>query len=174
LRRVKLKFSLNVTVRYGTCGGKNDSYIYSTGTTQSVWRIQDFLSRIPDPTFSHHGSRIRTVSIPDPGSSKNLSILNPKKAKKWFLSSKKYDPGCSSRIRMLTFSHPGFRIQGSKRHPIPDPGSATLHSMIQLHVNSVWDLPSMPDFIEKYVKYKTFSSRYKLRHSPPFLFLSIR
>jgi hypothetical protein len=28
-----------------------------------------------------------------------------------------------SRIRMLTFSHPGSRIQGSKRHPIPDPGS---------------------------------------------------
>jgi hypothetical protein len=31
-----------------------------------------------------------------------------------------------SRIRMLTFSHPGSRIQGSKMHPIPDPGSATL------------------------------------------------
>ena len=31
-----------------------------------------------------------------------------------------------SRIRMLTFSHPGSRIQGSKRHSIPDPGSATL------------------------------------------------
>ncbi len=26
---------------------------------------------------------------------------------------------------MLTFSHPGFRIQGSKRHPIPDPGSGS-------------------------------------------------
>jgi hypothetical protein len=82
---------------------------------------------IPDPTFFHPGSRTRTVSIPDPGSSsKNLSILTPKKANKWLLSSKKYDPGCSSRIRMLTFSHPGSRIQGSKRHPIPDPGSATL------------------------------------------------
>jgi hypothetical protein len=45
---------------------------------------------------------------------------------KRFLSSKKYDPGCSSRIRMLTFSHPRSRIQGSKRHLIPDPGSATL------------------------------------------------
>jgi hypothetical protein len=31
--------------------------------------------------------RIRTVSIPDPGSSKNLSILTPKKSKKRFLSS---------------------------------------------------------------------------------------
>jgi hypothetical protein len=39
------------------------------------------LSRIPDPTF--FPSRIRTVSIPDPGSSsKNLCILTPKKAKK--------------------------------------------------------------------------------------------
>ncbi len=68
---------------------------------------------IPDPTFFHPGSRIRTVSIPDPGSSsKNLSILTLKKAKKkWFQSTKKYEPGCSSRIRMLTFSHPGSRGQ---------------------------------------------------------------
>ncbi len=28
-------------------------------------------------------------------------------------------------IRMLTFSHPGSWIQGSKRHPIPDPGSGS-------------------------------------------------
>ncbi len=41
------------------------------------------LSRIPNPTFFHPGSRIRTVSIPDPGSSsKNLSILTQNKA--WF------------------------------------------------------------------------------------------
>jgi hypothetical protein len=69
---------------------------------------------IPDPTFFHPGSRIRTVSIPDPGSSsKNLSILTPKKAKKWFLSSEKYDPVVhpGSRILMLTFSHPGSRIR---------------------------------------------------------------
>jgi hypothetical protein len=42
-----------------------------------------FPSRIPDPNCLHPGS-----------SSKNLGILTPKKAKKWFLSSKKYDPGC--------------------------------------------------------------------------------
>jgi hypothetical protein len=79
-----------------------------------VWRIRDV----------NPGSLIRTVSIPDPGtSSKNLSILTPKKAKKWFPSLKimiwVVHPG--SRIRMLTFSHPGSRIEGSKRHPIPDP-----------------------------------------------------
>jgi hypothetical protein len=87
-----------------------------------------FPSRIPNPTFFHPGSRIRTVSIPDPGSSKNLGILTPKKAKNGFQALKNMirvvHPG--SRIRMITFSHPGSRIQGSKRHPIPDPGSATL------------------------------------------------
>jgi hypothetical protein len=60
--------------------------------------------------------RIRTVSIPDPGSSKNLSILTPKKAKKWFLSSKKYDPGCSSRI-----PDPDADFLPSRTR-IPDPG----------------------------------------------------
>jgi hypothetical protein len=79
---------------------------------------------IPDPGSDFFPSRIRTVSIPDPESRiliKEFKYFNPRKAKKWFLSSKKYDPSCSSRIRMLTFSHPGSRIQGSKRHPIPDP-----------------------------------------------------
>jgi hypothetical protein len=83
------------------------------------------LSRIPDPTFFqnclHPGSRILI---------KEFKYLTPKKPKKWFLlqpgsyflelrnflSSKKYYPGCSSRIRMLTF-YPSR---------IPDPGSATL------------------------------------------------
>ncbi len=39
------------------------------------------------------------------------------------LSSRKYDPGCSSRIRIriLIFTHPGSRILGSKRHRILDP-----------------------------------------------------
>ncbi len=64
---------------------------------------------IPDPTFFH------------PGSSKNLSILTPKKAKIWFLSSKKYDPGCLSRIPDPDAEFLPSRIQGSKRHPIPDP-----------------------------------------------------
>jgi hypothetical protein len=51
-------------------------------------------------------SRIRTVCIPDPGSaSKNLSILTQKKTKK-------YDPGCSSRI-----PDPDAVFL-----PIPDPG----------------------------------------------------
>ncbi len=64
------------------------------------------------------GSRMRISSLPDPGSaSKNQSILT----QKLFLSSRKYDLGCSFRIRILIFTHPGSRIQGSKRHRIPDP-----------------------------------------------------
>jgi hypothetical protein len=54
-----------------------------------VLRIRDVypgsrirLFTIPDP-----GSELSPSRIPDPGSSsKNLSILTPKKAKKWFLS----------------------------------------------------------------------------------------
>ncbi len=53
------------------------------------------IPEIPDPNF--FSSRIRMFSIPDPESeSKNLSILT----KKWFPSSWKYDPGCSSRMRI--------------------------------------------------------------------------
>ncbi len=39
------------------------------------------------------------------------------------LCSRKYDPGCSFRIPDPDpdFTHPGSRIQGSKRHLIPDP-----------------------------------------------------
>jgi hypothetical protein len=70
-------------------------------------------------------SRIRIFSISDPNSfnpgsaSKNLSIS----AQKLFLSSRKYDPGCSFRIRILIFypSRIVERNQGSKRHRIPDP-----------------------------------------------------
>jgi hypothetical protein len=43
------------------------------------------LSRIPDPTFFHPGSRIRTVSIPDPGSQiciKEFKYFNPQKNQK--------------------------------------------------------------------------------------------
>jgi len=57
---------------------------------------------------------------PDPGwASKNLSILTQKKI---IPSSRKYDSGPGSGF----FTHPGFRIQGSKRHRILDPGCATL------------------------------------------------
>jgi hypothetical protein len=54
---------------------------------------------IPDPNLFHPGSRICF---------KVFKYLNPKK---WFLSSRKYAPGCSSRIRILFFYLPGSRGQ---------------------------------------------------------------
>jgi hypothetical protein len=73
---------------------------------------------IPDPGSDFFPSQIRLFSIPDPGSEQSQSRIpdphqkilcfNPKKG---FLSSRKYDPGCSSRIRMLTSTHPGSRGQ---------------------------------------------------------------
>jgi hypothetical protein len=53
-----------------------------------------------------------------------------------------------SRIRMLTFSHPGSRIQGSKRHPIPDPGSATLKKSL-LFFTSGFTVVSAEVFMEE-------------------------
>ncbi len=50
------------------------------------------------PNFFHPGSRI---------ASKNFSILT----KKRFLSSRNYDPGCSSGILILIFYHPGSQIR---------------------------------------------------------------
>jgi hypothetical protein len=48
-----------------------------------------FPSLIPDPNFFHPGSR-----FPDPH--QRIEVFKPKK---WFQSYRKYDTGCSSRIR---------------------------------------------------------------------------
>ncbi len=72
------------------------------------------LSRIPDPTFFHPGSRICI---------KEFNYFNPKK---WFLSSMKYGPGCSSRIRILTFYPSRIPDPGVKKAPDPGSGSSTL------------------------------------------------
>jgi hypothetical protein len=61
---------------------------------------QLFPSRIPDPNSFHPGFRIRI---------KEFKYFNPKNL---FLSTRKYDSVCSSRIRILSF-YPS-RIQGSK------------------------------------------------------------
>jgi hypothetical protein len=81
---------------------------------------------IPDPTFSipDPGSELSPCRIPDPGSSsKNLSILTPKKAKKLFLSSKKYDPGWSSRIPDPDADFFPSRIPDPGVKKAPNPGS---------------------------------------------------
>ncbi len=92
---------------------------------KSIWIHAD---NVADPNFFHPGSeffssRIRILSIPDPGfASKNLSILT----NKLFLSSRKYNPCCSSRIRI---SDPDFLpIPDSGVKKVPDPGSPRLHA----------------------------------------------
>jgi hypothetical protein len=86
-----------------------------------VLRIRDVLSWIPDPNFFppgseffHPGSRIRI---------KELKYFDPKK---WFLSSRKYDPDCSSGIRILIFYPSRIPDPGVKKAPDPGSSSATL------------------------------------------------
>jgi hypothetical protein len=58
----------------------------------------------------------------DPGSGsamENLSIFNPQNC---YLSSRKYDPGCSSRILIFSLPDPGV-----KKARDPGSGSARLH-----------------------------------------------
>ncbi len=92
---------------------------------------------IPDPRFwiqifsiLDPWSQIQIFSIPDPGSRIHIEEFKYFNPKKWFLSSQKYDPGFQPRIRILTFYpsrililYPRSRIQGSKRHRSPEPGS---------------------------------------------------
>jgi hypothetical protein len=74
------------------------------------------LSRI---RFFHPGSRIKKIPVSGPAS-KNLSILT----QKLFLSSRKYDSGCSSRIRIPDLEFLPNPDPGVKKEP--DPGSGTL------------------------------------------------
>ncbi len=118
----------------------------------AVFRIRDVypgsrirLFSIPDP-----GSELSPSRIPDPGSSsKNLSILTPKKAKKWFLSSKKYDPGCSSRIPDPDADFLPSRIPdpGVKKVPNPGSGSATLVLRIQNMCDTECPFHAYPEFV---------------------------
>jgi hypothetical protein len=81
---------------------------------------------IPDPTFFHPRSELSPSRIPDLGSAlKKLSILTHKK---WFLSSRKYYPGCSSRIPNpdADFYPSWIPDPGVKKAPDPRSGSATL------------------------------------------------
>ncbi len=98
-------------------GYQNDADPCGSGCTtllNPVWRIRDvypgsdfFPSRIPDPNCLHPGSRIL----------KEFKYFNPHKVKKMvskLLKNMIRVVHLGSRIRMLTFSHPGSRIQGSK------------------------------------------------------------
>jgi hypothetical protein len=83
---------------------------------QSVLRIRDV----------YPGSRIPILSIPDPHSFHPRSRIHIKEfnyfnLKILFLSTRKYDLGCSSQIRIRSINFLPFRTPESKR--TPDPGS---------------------------------------------------
>ncbi len=59
--------------------------------------------------------------ITDPGSSSKY--LTPKKQNNWFLISKKYDPGCSSRIPDPAADFLPSRIPDPGVKKAPNPGS---------------------------------------------------
>jgi hypothetical protein len=60
-----------------------------------------------------------------------------------FQSSRKYDPGCSFRIRILIFTHPGSTV---KKAPDPGSGSATLNISIAFFLGtSLLSCPGLPD-----------------------------
>jgi hypothetical protein len=61
------------------------------------------------------------------------------------LSSRKYDPGCSSRIRILTFTHPGSRIPdpGVKKAPDPDPQHRKKLQRSVSYSNTKWRQPHL-------------------------------
>jgi hypothetical protein len=112
-------------------------------------RIRIFSIRIR--IFSIPDSRIRIFSIPDPrydffpsGSQISIKEFRYFNAKKWFLRSRKYDLGCSSRIHIPDPDHyflpiPDPRSQGQKA---PDPGSATLvvttEPRVQIYQNKTY------------------------------------
>jgi hypothetical protein len=83
---------------------KNEHFqlVFKLKTTPLKIRALDAVLRIRDV---YSGSRIRLFSIREPGSDffpsririKEFKYFNPKK---WSLGSRKYDPGCSSRIRI--------------------------------------------------------------------------
>jgi hypothetical protein len=57
----------------------------------------------------HPGFRIRICRIPDPGPRIRIKKFKYFHLKKWFLSSRKYDPGCSSQIPDLDTDFLFFR-----------------------------------------------------------------
>jgi hypothetical protein len=95
---------LKKNIDYMQCGGSG-MFIPDPGS-------DFFPSRIPDPNCLHLGSRILI---------KEFKYF--KKRKKRFLSSKKYDPGCSSRIPDPDADFLPSRIPDPGVKKAPNPGS---------------------------------------------------
>jgi hypothetical protein len=104
---------------------------------ETLFKLNSILADIVATRDVYPGCRIRSFSIPDPGSDffyprsririKEFKCYN---TKNWFLSSRKYDPGCSSRIRIQTFYL--SRIPDPRVKKALDPGSHRSGSAILL------------------------------------------
>ncbi len=94
----------------------------STPTSQSSASSPEHsgIQSLPIVVLPISGSQFFPSLIPDLHQ-RIFSILTPKK---WFLSSQKFDPGCSSRIR--TFYPTRIPDPAVKKAPDPGSGSATL------------------------------------------------
>ncbi len=99
-------------------------------------RIRNGIIWIPDPqhwylllgSVAEPGCLAESEFFPSRNHIKEFKYFNPKKL---FLSYQKYDPGCSSRIRILIFHPSRISDPGVKRHRIQGSkgigsGSATL------------------------------------------------
>ncbi len=109
-----MKILLPEIHRRGTCPFSRDPQVnFQVFCIFKQYPIADpgCLSRTPDPNFYHPGSRIRI---------KEFKYFKPKKmvSKLWEIWSGLFVP---DRSGSWLFTHPGSRIQGSKRHRIPDP-----------------------------------------------------
>ncbi len=105
------------------------------------------LSRLPDPHFFHPGSRV--IKIPN----QRIQVFLRKKL---FLISRKYDLGCSSRIRILLFTHSGSLIADPVVEKAPDPGSLTLKKLPHWYSTSlvIWGL-----FLLLPIRYSRWAAR---------------
>ncbi len=86
-------------------------------------QIRIIPSQIPDP-------RSRVIKISGSWVRIRIKEFNHFEPKKLFLSSRKYDPGCSSRMPdpdLDIFTHPGSGIRGSERHLIQDSKQICIH-----------------------------------------------
>ncbi len=80
-------------------------------------------------------SRIRIFSIPAPGSASNNLMIRTQKH--GFLSSRKYDPGCSSRIQILIFYPSRIPDVGVKKAP---KGKANKRRCHEIPLSLTWYL----------------------------------
>ncbi len=116
-------FKFNCRLGGGCCGNHWRQSESCSRLLQNFTRR--LTSSVADPTFFHTGFRIPDPNCFHPGSRIRINEFKYINSKKWFLSSRKYDPGCSSLIPdpdhdFWTIPDPGSRGQKCFRSRIPD------------------------------------------------------